>query len=239
MGRNSPALRKSLKIIKYLIERNAHVNRKNKHDDTPLHFRCKINALLEIIRYLINNKADINNKGNKGLTPLDCASLMSNTPREIISYLIDNKADLNSKSDKNYTPLHCACYNNASLPIIKTLLASLIDTQVILTYFCCIKIYVKKIAHTIPKPIQLIILSLMITYDLQKYIDEKNKKDKMALTIAQKKSHENIILFFDSFQKSLNQRIIEIIMFFKDFDKAMKKEETALLEFLRLYKNNN
>ncbi|KAJ5071635.1 ankyrin repeat [Anaeramoeba ignava] len=105
---------KSFEIFKYLIEKEADINAKNKENETPLHLICeyqqKKENLFEVIKYLIEKEADINAKNKENETPLHliCEFQNKENALEVIKYLIGKGADVNAKNDKNETPLHYA-----------------------------------------------------------------------------------------------------------------------------------
>jgi len=53
------AWEKIKKIVKYLIDQGADINKENKSGETTLFFACR-NATEKIIRYLVEQGADIN-----------------------------------------------------------------------------------------------------------------------------------------------------------------------------------
>ncbi|OUM65003.1 hypothetical protein PIROE2DRAFT_60299 [Piromyces sp. E2] len=96
------------KIIKYLIDNGADVNKKNKHGDTPL-----IKAIRtwknDIVKYLIENGADVNKVDKEGNSPLINAYYSENIP--IINYLIeDTDVDIDKENnEEGNTLLLLAC----------------------------------------------------------------------------------------------------------------------------------
>jgi serine/threonine protein kinase len=63
---------RDLKVIEFLIKKDANINAKNDRGDTSLHY-ASYNGDLTIVKLLVDNNADINAVNNDGKTPLSFA----------------------------------------------------------------------------------------------------------------------------------------------------------------------
>jgi len=72
-------------VVKYLIDKGADVNQKNKDGDTPLMVYCKLNNEY-MVKYLVERGADINLKNNQGESPV---TLTKNSNKNIYKYLLN------------------------------------------------------------------------------------------------------------------------------------------------------
>ena len=87
-------------LVKYLIDRGADINAKNKRGATPLYFAVKD---IELTQYLIANGASVNVSAYGGYTPIMQAALSGNIA--LADLLTKNGAELNSKGQRG-TILH-------------------------------------------------------------------------------------------------------------------------------------
>ena len=59
-------------VVRWLAERGADINARNKDNKTPLH-RAVEKGHTDMVRWLVQNGTDMNARGSKWLTPLDAA----------------------------------------------------------------------------------------------------------------------------------------------------------------------
>lgn len=96
-------------IVKYLIEKGADVNAKEKYGSTVFIYS---GDNLELIKYFIEVKGfDINSKNKYSMTALMNASYSYRDNVEVVKYLIENGADINAKNKNGYTALDIAVEN--------------------------------------------------------------------------------------------------------------------------------
>jgi len=100
----------NIKIIKYLIEYGANINKRNKNGYTPLIVAIKKKKNNDIVKYLIDNGADVNQRTVNGDSPLMEACKKRNKP--VIKYLIKNGAEINIENKEGETPLTISIVNN-------------------------------------------------------------------------------------------------------------------------------
>ena len=110
----------SLNIAKLLLDSNAHMDTKNKDDETPFLLACQ-EAHFEVTKFLVSKKCDINATSANGKTGLHYACL--NGSLDIVKLLVDNKANLDAKAKSSITPLMLACLAG-NLEIVKYLVAA-------------------------------------------------------------------------------------------------------------------
>ncbi|XP_046548549.1 uncharacterized protein LOC124258520 isoform X2 [Haliotis rubra] len=90
---------------KYLIEKGANVNAKDKNGVTPLHVAVQ-HAKHETVEYLIEKGTNVNAKDKNGVKPLHVA--VQHAKHETVEYLIEKGAIGDAKYMKPVTPLHVA-----------------------------------------------------------------------------------------------------------------------------------
>ncbi|WP_373538426.1 ankyrin repeat domain-containing protein [Chamaesiphon sp.] len=108
--------RKQVKIVKYLLDNGADIDRLNNHGLTPLHQAIKIycpqvkvdknkdcDRRIQILLYLLESKANINLKDRDGLTPLMFAIKSQNALA--VKYLLEYGADPHALSPNNKSSL--------------------------------------------------------------------------------------------------------------------------------------
>ncbi len=108
-----------IKIIKYLIEKGANVNKLDSNGCSSLHYACLWYFELcndenkdSIVKLLVENGADVNMRNNSNYTPLlliarNCQTRYAYSIDSLIEYLIENgaKIKVNKKSDLNILPV--------------------------------------------------------------------------------------------------------------------------------------
>ena len=82
------AERNQLDVVKYLIEKGASIDLKDKNNETPLHIAV-LNGNLEIVKCLIENGAKIDPKNDKNQTPLFIA--VRKDDRDVVDFLTRTK----------------------------------------------------------------------------------------------------------------------------------------------------
>ena len=123
----TPQKDSKLDIIKFLIDKGAFVNVKNKKDGyTPLDLASRLGHI-DVIKYLISKGAHINNLNKRNRTPLhECivSSKNSNANKlQVVKLLIDKGAKINTISkETRHTPLSSATAYGLS-NIVKLLLS--------------------------------------------------------------------------------------------------------------------
>lgn len=93
-------------ISKYLIEKKANLNVRNKFGFSPLHFAALYNDTL-LLEELLNNGANYNDTTNNGETPLLIAAY--NGSLQALNYLINVGVDINTSDKYGFTPLMVSC----------------------------------------------------------------------------------------------------------------------------------
>lgn len=103
-----------IKIVKYLVEHGADVNKENPQTGitplfmtrgTPLMVACK-SGNETIVKYLVEHGVDVNKENRYGRTPLLVACFYGN--ESIVKYLIEKGANVNKKDHWKETPLSAA-----------------------------------------------------------------------------------------------------------------------------------
>jgi len=93
----------NLDVIKFLVDKGADVNSKDKDGYAPLN-RAALAGHLDIVKYLVNKGgADVNAKDEDGNTPLYYAAGKGHL--DIVKFLVNKGADVNSQNIDEYTPL--------------------------------------------------------------------------------------------------------------------------------------
>ncbi len=92
-------------IAKYLIEKGAKVNDRDKQGHTPLMFAV-IKDNRTMVKYLVAKGAEINVKNNDGYTPLMLA--VQGASYDIVKYLIEQGADIKVENKEGKTALGIA-----------------------------------------------------------------------------------------------------------------------------------
>ena len=97
-------------VVKYLVSKGVNIEAKDKRQQTPLHYACKLEDLsynLSYVEYLISKGANIEAKDEKNETPLHIASKCGSI--DIIKYLISKGANKYPKNKDGKTPYDLAC----------------------------------------------------------------------------------------------------------------------------------
>jgi len=98
-------LKKNLKIVKFLVENGADINKKTVSGNTILMVAIAFRDL-EIVKFLLEKGADISEKSNNRNTPLHLAAKWGNFG--IVKFLVEKGADINVVNKAGNTPLHIA-----------------------------------------------------------------------------------------------------------------------------------
>ena len=106
-------------LAKFLIEKGAIVDQKNRDGDTTLHLAVAFGHK-DIVQLLLYKGAKIDERRREGTTPLYIA--VSRNQKEIAELLIDSGAELDTKNRDGVTPLYHAAGKN--LPYMVDLLLS-------------------------------------------------------------------------------------------------------------------
>ncbi|XP_044763340.1 putative ankyrin repeat protein RF_0381 [Coccinella septempunctata] len=103
------AVRRQLKdVVKYIIGRNADVNKKSWTGCTPLHESIRSRSKsVDMMKILLESGADMEIKSGAGQTPLHMAVDYNNIDQ--VRTLIMNGANVNSTDSLGGTPLHTLC----------------------------------------------------------------------------------------------------------------------------------
>ncbi|KAL6602306.1 ankyrin [Neocallimastix sp. 'constans'] len=88
-----------VKIVKYLVNNGAYINRKDQDGNTSLLIASK-EGFDEIVKFLVDKNAKVNKFNNVGCTSLMCASQEGHL--SIVQYLLSHGADINMKSKNIY-----------------------------------------------------------------------------------------------------------------------------------------
>lgn len=122
-------------VAELLIDHNAKVDAKDRHNYTPLMF-ASANGKSEIVKLLLQHKADLYLQNNNGETALHCAA--DNGHLNVVSVLLGAAEDkakyINTQSNSLGTALHIIAYkakiNNEHKKVIKLLLDNGADLYV-------------------------------------------------------------------------------------------------------------
>ncbi len=90
-------------IVQKLISKNADVNAKNFHGETPLYY-CASRQNLNIMQLLIKENADVNAKNSNGDAPIHAAAEVGTI--ECLKCLVENGANVNEENNSKARPLH-------------------------------------------------------------------------------------------------------------------------------------
>eukprot|EP00899_Mesostigma_viride_P003391 jgi/Mesvir1/13052/Mv06039-RA.3 len=109
-----------LKLAKFLIDRKANVNARDKRNSIPLHLASSrgYGALVEL---LVTAGAMVDAKNAEGNSPLHLAAGQGYL--DVVKYLVAHKADTGVRNLRNNTPLHLAA-SHAPLSMVEHLVAS-------------------------------------------------------------------------------------------------------------------
>ena len=95
----------SLKLVQFLLNEGAEVNKANNFEDTPLHFAaCKGHK--DAVKVLLERGAQPDWENRMHVTPLYLASLKCH--KDVVNFLLERGADPNKATKEGYTPLHAA-----------------------------------------------------------------------------------------------------------------------------------
>ena len=93
-----------LHVVKFLVEKGANMNIKNKGGANPIHIATWDNHE-EIVRFLVESGADVDARNSWGQTPLQYYCGEHQDDITMVRFLIENGADVNRKDDHGRSPL--------------------------------------------------------------------------------------------------------------------------------------
>ena len=107
-----------LEMVKFLIDKGADINIKNRIGSTAIHVASEYGRI-DVVKYLVKKGADVNAGNKYGYTPLMRASLSKHPGT--VKYLIKKGAKVKAKAKNGFTALMSAAirgqYNNAKILI--------------------------------------------------------------------------------------------------------------------------
>ena len=113
---------KNVAHVYALIKYGSHVNEKDNHGTTPLHYVCdSLTDSSVYVELLVNNGANVNAIDNNGMSPLHYACNHRNNNANTAVTLINNGACVDTQYDNGYTCLHQACINGNHDMVIELL----------------------------------------------------------------------------------------------------------------------
>ncbi|GAB6027120.1 Histone-lysine N-methyltransferase ehmt1, variant 2 [Chamberlinius hualienensis] len=101
---------KHLPVVKFLLDRGADPNSRDKEHNIALHWSA-FSGSLEISEILLNRGCDINAKNEHGDSPLHVAARQDNY--ECVMLFLARNADVDSLNKENETPIMCCEDNNS------------------------------------------------------------------------------------------------------------------------------
>ena len=170
-------------IVKYLIDKGASLDLRNKNEDTALILAANYNHA-DVARFLVENGANVNAIGSYGSTALIFSAKNGNF--ELAQHLVENGADINKSSYEGKTALIWAA-GNGHLDIVK----QLVDNGAHLN---------KADSNEEPSTTALCLACQNDRYDVAKYLVERkadlNETDEngnTALMIASKRGQMDLV----------------------------------------------
>lgn len=115
-----------LGIVKYLVEKGANINAKNRRQATPLHMAV-YEQHLSVIKFLIKKGANIEANDIDGGTPLSWAAYVGKL--SALKVLTTHGANIHSADHNQITPLHWACYKD-NIEMVKFLIEQGADVDI-------------------------------------------------------------------------------------------------------------
>ena len=122
--------RRNLKLVEYLLLKDADVTLKDNEGKTALMYACdSYQAKLDIVKKLVVADADVNEENKEGKTPLMYAVSHSGN-KEVIKHLIKEGADIYAQGGYySKTVLMIAC-DNGYVDFVEDLLAKKVDVKI-------------------------------------------------------------------------------------------------------------
>lgn len=109
--------RRSLSMVRLLLEHGAPVDGVDHMQNTPLHYAC-MDGAIEMIQLLMEQRADLNLPNIFGRSPLHEVCLRSrSSAAEAAGLLLEGGADVHFASKNRDTPLQAACRANNLSPV--------------------------------------------------------------------------------------------------------------------------
>lgn len=174
-----------LKIVKYLIDKGANIDDKNKNGRTPLMLAIE-GGNFNYLNYLAKNDADNNQSYHNEETPLTLDIQFEKEKFDVISYLVKKGANVNQEDYNGDTPLTIAI-NKGNIKIIKFLIESGANLNLREnSYYGTPLILAADLGN-------LEIVSYLVKKGAN--INEKGKYGYSALMVASQKGHIEIVKF--------------------------------------------
>jgi ankyrin repeat protein len=82
-------------IVKYLLEKGADINTKDREGSTPLQ-NAAAKGHFDIVKLLVEKGSDVNYKDDNGVTPIHFGCMSGNV--DLVKYLVEKGADINAVS---------------------------------------------------------------------------------------------------------------------------------------------
>ena len=114
---NFASLEGKTDIVKYLVDKGADINTRDREGSIPLQ-NAAIKGYLDIVIILVEKGSDVNYKDDNDVTPLHFACMSGNY--ELVKYLIDNGANVRAVSKAGREPIFEAAWGG-NLEMIKFL----------------------------------------------------------------------------------------------------------------------
>lgn len=114
---NFASLEGKTDIVKYLVEKGADINTRDREGSNPLQ-NAAIKGYFDIVKILVEKGSDVNYKDDNDVTPLHFACMSGNY--ELVKYLIDKGANVRAVSKAGREPIFEAAWGG-NLEMLKFL----------------------------------------------------------------------------------------------------------------------